>query len=44
MDAKQKAMLARMPLAEAVLWLWRFITNEDRMAALWEANRGRCYV
>ena len=36
-------MLARMPLAEAVLWLWRFITNEERMATLWEANRGRCY-
>ena len=33
MDVATKAMLARMPLAEAVLWLWRWITGEERMAA-----------
>jgi len=43
MDANQKAMLARMPMAEALLWLWRWITSEERLARLWEANRGRCY-
>lgn len=43
MEETTKAMLARMPLAEAVLWLWRSITGEERMTRLWEANRGRCY-
>lgn len=43
MEAATKAMLARMPLAEAVLWLWRWITSEERMARLWEDHRGRCY-
>lgn len=43
MDETTKATLARMPLAEAVLWLWRGITSEERMARLWEAHRGRCY-
>lgn len=43
MDGTTKAMLARMPLAEAVLWLWRWITSEERMLRLWEAKRGRCY-
>jgi hypothetical protein len=36
-------MLARMPLAEAVLLLWRWITCEERMQDLWEQHRGRCY-
>ena len=39
MDAKTEAMLARMPLAEAVLWLWRWLTGEERMMRLWEAHR-----
>jgi hypothetical protein len=43
MEVKTKAVLARMPLAEAVLWLWRWVTSEDRMARLWEGHRGRCY-
>jgi hypothetical protein len=43
MDGTTKAMLARMPLAESVLWLWRWITGEERMVRLWEENRGRCY-
>jgi hypothetical protein len=43
MDETTKAMLARMPLAEAVLWLWRWITDEERLVRVWEAHRGRCY-
>ncbi len=43
MDVRTEAMLARMPLAEAVLWLWRWLTGEERMMRLWEAHRGRCY-
>ena len=43
MEETTKAMLARMPLAEAVLWLWRWVADEERMSGLWEANRGRCY-
>jgi hypothetical protein len=43
MNATTKAMLARMPLAEAVLWMWRLITSEERMQQLWDAHRGRCY-
>jgi hypothetical protein len=43
MDRPSKAMLARMPLAEAVLLLWRWVTSEERMQALWDKYRGRCY-
>ena len=43
MDVRTEAMLARMPLAEAVLWLWRWLTGEERMMRLWDAHRGRCY-
>jgi hypothetical protein len=43
MDRPSKAMLARMPLAEAVLLLWRWVTNEQRMQNLWDGHRGRCY-
>jgi hypothetical protein len=43
MDRPSKAMLARMPLAEAVLWLWRWTTSEERMHSMWSQHRGRCY-
>ena len=43
MDRPSKVMLARMPLAEAVLLLWRWVTNEERMRNLWNEHRGRCY-
>jgi hypothetical protein len=43
MDRPSKAVLARMPLAEAVLLLWRWVTSEERMQSLWERYRGRCY-
>ena len=49
MDAKDVAVVnvidvcARMPLAEAVLSLWRFVFDEQRLNRLWEHYRGRCY-
>lgn len=43
MDGPSKEMLARMPLAEAVLLLWRWVTSEERMQNLWNLHRGRCY-
>jgi hypothetical protein len=43
MDRPSKQVLARMPLAESVLLLWRWVTNEDRMQSLWDLHRGRCY-
>ena len=43
MEGPSKAMLARMPLAEAVLWLWRWVISEERMGNLWGRHRGRCY-
>ena len=49
MDAKDVAvgnvvdLCARMPLAEAVLSIWRFVFDEHRLRGLWEQYRGRCY-
>jgi hypothetical protein len=43
MDCPSKDVLARMPLAEAVLTLWRWTTSEDRLNRLWDLHRGRCY-
>ena len=43
MDRPSKEVLARMPLAESVLLLWRWVTSEERMHSLWSDHRGRCY-
>jgi hypothetical protein len=43
MESPSKEVLARMPLAEAVLWLWRWVMCEDRLQGLWARYRGRCY-
>ena len=43
MDRPANGVLARMPLAEAVLLLWRWVTCEERMEDLWNRGRGRCY-
>jgi len=43
MDRPDKEVLARMPLAEAVMLLWRWGTCEKRLQGLWERHRGRCY-
>ena len=37
------SVLARMPLAEATLTVWRFVFDDDRLQGLWERFRGRCY-
>lgn len=43
MDRPSEEVLARMPLAEAVLLLWRWVTCEERLESLWDRFRGRCY-
>jgi hypothetical protein len=43
MDCPSKEMLARMPLAESVMWLWRWVTSAERLQSIWDAHRGRCY-
>jgi len=43
MDGCFKEVLARMPLAEGVMWLWKWVTSEDRLEGLWNKHRGRCY-
>lgn len=43
MDGPCPEVLARMPLAEAVLLLWRWVASTERMGSLWERHRGRCY-
>jgi hypothetical protein len=35
--------LARLPLAEAVLTLWRWAADADTVDQIFDANRGRCY-
>lgn len=43
MDRPSEEMLARMPLAEAVLLLWKWVICPERLRGLWDAHRGRCY-
>jgi hypothetical protein len=34
---------ARLPLADAALSIWRFVFDPQRLNALWNEHRGRCY-
>lgn len=43
MEGFDEAMLAKLPLAEAVLTTWRFIADEERLQAIFNQYRGRCY-
>jgi hypothetical protein len=43
MECPSKETLARMPLAEAVMLLWLWVTSEARLQGVWDRNRGRCY-
>jgi len=43
MDGVDSAVLAKMPLAEAVLTVWRLIADEDRLQAIFNRYRSRCY-
>lgn len=36
-------VLTRLPLAEAVLWLWRWVADEAVLQELFNRERGRCY-
>lgn len=43
MDGFYKEVLARLPLAEAVMILWRRIADEEKLQAVFDKHRGRCY-
>lgn len=43
MEGPSAELLARMPLAEAALWLWRWGADEEYLGALFDRYRGRCY-
>jgi DDE family transposase len=43
MDRPSLEMLARMPLAEAVLLLWRWMADEESLQSVFQRSRGRCY-
>jgi hypothetical protein len=43
MDRPSEAMLKRMPLAEGVLLLWRWVASPTRLQSVWDRFRGRCY-
>ncbi len=43
MDCPAPQVLARMPLAEAVLLLWRWIADESHLERLFQKFRGRSY-
>jgi hypothetical protein len=43
MDCPAPEVLARMPLAESVLLLWRWIADESHLESLFQRFRGRCY-
>jgi Transposase DDE domain len=44
MDNLARAVLARLPLAEAVLTAWQWMADEDFLEDLFENHRGRCYT
>jgi hypothetical protein len=43
MDDLARAVLARLPLAEAVLLVWSWIAEESFLQDLFQRHRGRCY-
>ena len=43
MEASIRDLMARMPLAEAVLTLWRWVADAALLDQIFEQNRGRCY-
>jgi hypothetical protein len=43
MDRLEREVLARLPLAEAVLLVWTHLADETFLTALFENHRGRCY-
>lgn len=43
MDRPNEDVIARMPLAESVMLLWKWVTAPERLQAIWNEHRGRCY-
>jgi hypothetical protein len=43
MDRLAREVIARLPLAEAVLLVWSHLADETFLLDLFEAHRGRCY-
>lgn len=44
MDALDTDAWQRVPLAEAVLTLWRFVADDERLTDLFDEHRARCYT
>jgi hypothetical protein len=42
-EASARDILARLPLAEAVLTLWRWVADAGSLDQIFDENRGRCY-
>src|SRR5512147_2345080 len=43
MDRLGREVIARLPLAEAVLLVWSHLADETFLSELFETHRGRCY-
>lgn len=43
MEGVDPGVLAKMPLAEAVLTVWRYVASEERLQTLFDRHRGRSY-
>ena len=43
MDGLDDEVLARMPLAEAVLVVWKHVVNEEHLNEVYRRHRGRSY-
>jgi Transposase DDE domain len=43
MEVPRRDTLARLPLAEAVLTLWRWVADSGSLDQIFDDNRGRCY-
>src|ERR1700690_57041 len=44
MDEIERFSLSRMPLAEGVDWLWRYMLAEKFLEEIWNEHRGRCWT
>jgi len=44
MDAIDPKAWRRVPLAETVLTLWRFMADDEQLESLFERHRQRCYT
>ena len=43
MEVPRRDTLARLPLAEAVMTLWRWVADSGSLDQIFDDNRGRCY-